>query len=100
MQSNSSQHPQAVERPALVSGDLLGYWVEWTSQSQGFEKTKRGTVFKIVRAGEDPDPGTLRVLGAGFGMPRNHDSVLVRVGNVAYWPKVSKLRVIQPNKVI
>lgn len=26
MQSNSSQHPQAVERPALVSGDLFGVW--------------------------------------------------------------------------
>ena len=45
MQSNSSQHPQAVERPALVSGDLLGsvllvvdagvrYWEDATVNDQ------------------------------------------------------------------
>lgn len=73
----------------------IGSLVAWESQSAGYVKEKEGKVVQIVKAGNDPNPGLLRVLGAGFGMPRNHESYLVQVGNVAYWPLVKNLRVIK-----
>ena len=80
---------------------LLGDTVEWTSQSGGYYgKVKRGKIISIVKAGEVPELNPdepLRVLGAGFGMSRKHDSYLVRVGNIAYWPRVKHLRVVSPN---
>ena len=75
----------------------IGDKVEWESQSGGFYgKVKRGEIVQIVKAGQKPEPGTLRVLGAGFGMSRKHDSYLVKVGNVAYWPRVIHLKLSQP----
>jgi hypothetical protein len=77
---------------------LLGDTVEWESQSRGYYgKVKRGVIVQVVKAGKLPDPGTMRVLGVGFGMSRKHESYLVKVGNVAYWPRVKHLRVVSPN---
>lgn len=79
----------------------LGDTVEWTSQSGGhYGKIKRGDVVQIVTAGKIPMLigdvcGTLRVLGAGFGMARKHESYLVRVGKIGYWPRVKHLRVVK-----
>ena len=76
----------------------VGDVVEWESQSGGFYgKVKRGDIVQVVPAGDTPTLagevcGRLRVLGAGFGMSRKHESYLVRVGNVAYWPRVCHLR--------
>jgi uncharacterized protein YgiB involved in biofilm formation len=76
---------------------LLGDIVEWTSQSGGhYGKKKRGAVVQIIKPGNIPDVaavcGNLRTLGTGFGMARKHESYLIKVGNVAYWPRVKHLR--------
>ena len=95
MQNDSKQTESA---GAVSSTRLLGDTVEWESQSGGYYgKVKRGVIVQVVKAGEVPDPGTMRVLGAGFGMSRKHESYLVKVGNVAYWPRVKHLRVVSPN---
>jgi hypothetical protein len=74
----------------------IGNVVEWVSQSGGYYgKVKRGKIVQVIPAGEFPDPGALRVLGAGFGMGgRRHKSYMVRVGNVAYWPRVCHLKIV------
>jgi hypothetical protein len=71
----------------------LGDKVQWKSQSGGYYgKVKRGIICQVVPPGTVPNPGSLRVLGAGFGMARKHESYLVKVGNVAYWPRVQYLQ--------
>jgi uncharacterized protein YgiB involved in biofilm formation len=95
MQKDSEQPESA---GAVSSTRLLGDTVQWESQSGGYYgKVKRGVIVQVVKAGEVPDPGTMRVIGAGFGMSRKHESYLVKVGNVAYWPRVNHLRVVSPN---
>jgi hypothetical protein len=77
----------------------VGDTVEWVSQSGGYYgKRKQGEIVQVVPAGSVPNPGSLRILGTGFGMSRRHESYMVRVGNVAYWPRVCRLR--QSNSVI
>ena len=78
-----------------VPGFRIGDAVEWESQSGSYRKKKKGVIFDVVPAGGAPDPKELRVLGAGFGMNRDHKSYLVRVGNIAYWPRVKHLRLQQ-----
>ena len=98
MQKDSEQPESA---GAVSSTRLLGDTVEWKSQSGGYYgKVKRGIIVQVVKAGQVPDPGTMRVLGSGFGMSRNHESYLVKVGNVAYWPRVKHLRVVSPNDTL
>jgi len=79
-------------KPTPVIGDT----VEWTSQSGGYTKTKKGEVVQVVQAGHAPWPGQLKVGGVGFGGSRKHESYLVRVGNKAYWPIASKLKIATP----
>lgn len=69
--------------------------VTWTSQAAGYEKTKTGTIVAIVPAGRLPTsyvPADM-TLASWPGMPRNHESYLVRVGRskALYWPRVSAL---------
>lgn len=67
--------------------------VEWTSQSHGSHKTKRGRVVQIVSAGFLPDRVLFPELyrGAGIGMARDHESYVVLVGSKPYWPRANKL---------
>ena len=72
-----------------------GQHVAWTSQSAGTVKHKSGVVIAVVPAGEHPSrylPRHCRLAGGGgFGSPRNHESYIVDVAGVAYWPRVSQL---------
>ena len=77
----------------------IGDEVEWTSQSQGHTRTKRGVVVGVIAAGFRPEREDFPTLysGAGPGYARNHDSFVVRVkGRGLYWPIVKKLRKTQP----
>lgn len=72
----------------LVVGDK----VTWTSQAQGFTKTKVGTVVQVV------NPGNRPALDQSPGMSRNHKSYVIEVPNKSgrgkakrYWPVVSLL---------
>jgi len=75
--------------PVFAEGDE----VTWTSQSQGFEKRKHGKIVRVVASGIGPSvPQGMRVQGAGLGGARNHQSYLVGIGNILYWPRVTLLR--------
>jgi hypothetical protein len=73
--------------------------VFWGSVSNGRYKRKVGIVVAVVEAGESPvPPGWLKCnSSAGYGLPRNHRSYLVRVGNRmgCYWPRVKHLRRVE-----
>ena len=84
-----------------------GDWVEWTSQSASFVRTKRGVVVQVLGPGQKiqkfvsamgPD---WSVPSSGFGDPRDHQSYLVaqlnngRIGSRLYWPRVRHLRQIE-----
>ena len=81
-----------------------GDTVEWTSQSAGTIKTKRGEIWAVVPAGTDPraliPPGAAE--SGGFGSiggclsSRPHESYLVDVGGVLYWPRVCQVRKVEP----
>ncbi|MCK9569791.1 hypothetical protein M0R72_12680 [Candidatus Pacearchaeota archaeon] len=72
----------------------VGDAVEWTSQSGGYQTTKRGVVVAIVHPGVDPN----NIVSNKFaplvnpGMSRRHESYLVVVDGKTYWPRVSNLR--------
>ena len=75
--------------------------VEWTSQSAGYTTIKRGKIVAVV-----PEKGNaLQFVPEGFGcrnrygfgMPRSHESYLIKVkgkGRKLYWPHVSGLKKI------
>ena len=70
--------------------------VVWTSESQAHRTTKTGVIVAIVSTDRDPYlvlPRGYSTCGQ-FGMPRNHTSYLVQVGNSKrlYWPRVSQLK--------
>lgn len=72
-----------------------GATVKWTSQAQGYERTKEGVVVAVVPAGERPE--SLVPAGSQLrlpGSPRAHESYLVQVGKskTLYWPRVSALK--------
>ena len=75
----------------------IGDQVEWTSQSQGYTKTKRGVVAQVVPAEQRPDktrfPQLFRGIGCGYG--RNHESYVVLVGKRPYWPVASRLTAVK-----
>jgi hypothetical protein len=83
----------------------LGDDVEWTSQSLGHEKKKRGVIAAVVPARKSPKGYIVKNYGGcvtradGGGIMRNHESYLVFVTPLfghaqpkLYWPVVSKLR--------
>jgi hypothetical protein len=76
----------------------LNDFVRWGSQSQGSWKKKIGQIVQVVPAGEIPDrkiaPDLFR--SSGIGLPRKHESYVVRVKTGKnsfrhYWPRVSGL---------
>lgn len=73
-----------------------GTVVEWTSQSQGYAKTKIGTVREVVQAGNRPSRMRFPQLykGAGVGYARKFESYVVEVAGRPYWPLANKLRVV------
>lgn len=82
-----------------------GDYVEWTSQSQGYSKTKVGKVVAVLPAGYHPN--RLEAFwAAGWkkpvlpGLQRDHESYMVNVkGRSVYWPRVSKLkRAMRPSE--
>ena len=72
----------------------IGSKVTWTSQANGSTKTKKGVVAEIVAAGQRPSrkqyPSLYR--SSGVGLPRDHASYVVQVGNKVYWPRASALQ--------
>lgn len=66
--------------------------VAWTSQAGGKSKSKVGRVVHLVPAGRLPDPRHYPRIARESISPRNHDSVIVLVDDVAYWPRMSLLR--------
>lgn len=89
--------------PVFCVNDL----VEWTSQSHGSTKTKRGIVYRIVPAGQHPisclrDEDRAKIDFSSFdgsGSSRSIESYLVLVHPpkasrrkpTLYWPKVAYL---------
>ena len=73
----------------------VGDCVYWGSASGGSYTRKVGVVVAVVEAGETPVPpdGLKCNSAAGYGLPRDHRSYLVRVGNKkgCYWPRVKHL---------
>lgn len=72
--------------------------VTWTSQSQGYTRTKTGKIVAVVQAGQEPL--TKVPEGCSLGKPgwvRDHESYLVQVDGKKrlYWPLVSKLSLAQ-----
>jgi hypothetical protein len=64
---------------------VLGDKVAWTSQAAGSWRYKMGTVVEVVPPGAYPSV-------RGCGMPRDHESYVIKVGSRKYWPRVSLLR--------
>jgi len=75
----------------------VGDTVEWKSQSGGYSKIKRGEVVLVLSPGEPLKTEKLNRAGlrtnssCGYGLPRYHESYVVRIGNQAYWPRVKNL---------
>ena len=81
---------------SVVEEFKVGDWVLWHSASAGSLTRKVGCVVAVVEAGETPAPpdGLECNSAAGYGMPRDHRSYLVRVGNKkgCYWPRVKHVQ--------
>lgn len=82
----------------------VGEEVAWTSQAQGYTKTKVGTIVAIVDSEMWPQDvvnqfePALRKLSTrkmGGGSPRDHVSYLIRVKRSLYWPRVEGLRLVR-----
>ena len=74
----------------------IGQKVCWSSQALGYTTTKVGLIETVVPAGVAPR--ALNIDATNDGMPRDHESYLVRVPTPAgkgkgklYWPKVANL---------
>jgi len=66
----------------------LGDKVWWTSQSQGYSKTKEGTIIEIVPAEHFPQTKHFDTV-----VPRDHESYVVCIlRNKLYWPRVNNLK--------
>lgn len=72
----------------------LGERVEWVSQAAGHSRTKVGEVAECVPAGRMPDRTKFERLykSSGVGLPRDHESYVILVGNKPYWPRVKNLQ--------
>jgi len=76
----------------------VGIQVEWTSQSAGVTKTKRGVIVAVVPPNQDAEsclPAGTKSNSISYGVPRDHESYLVQVGGSArlYWPRVKGLEI-------
>ena len=92
----SDENERAVASAGSVVEEFtVGDWVFWHSASAGSLTRKVGCVVAVVEAGETPVPpdGLKCNSAAGYGMPRDHRSYLVRVGDRrgCYWPRVKHL---------
>jgi hypothetical protein len=78
----------------------VGDKVEWTSQSGGITRTKRGVIVEVVPPRSNP-----RMTITGAGMWRDHVSYAVRASVIdgseaqkkrtkLYWPRVGSLRLV------
>ena len=85
----------------MKRGDI----VQWTSQSSGFVRTKRGHIVEVVPKGERP----LR-RSKNWGLNRDHESYVVRAHVINgsdrqrrhfrnYWPLVSQLSLVEEHSV-
>lgn len=63
--------------------------VFWVSQSSGFETEKEGIIVRVIAAGSRPEKSGKTMKQPG--MPRDHESYIVKVGEKLYWPRVSQL---------
>jgi len=75
----------------------VGDMVTWTSQSGSYSKTKTGKVLAIIPAGDRPvvPEGYRANSKAGYGMRRDHDSYMVAVDRVIYWPRTCHLSPVE-----
>ena len=105
MEAEGQEHPPKPDW--MVDDDTAlkeGAWVQWTSQSHGYQSTKIGTIAEVVCAGSKPNRKRFPYLykGAECGAPRSHTSYVVEVhgkyGNLnkPYWPIASKLSRCEP----
>ena len=92
---NSNDEQSIPSRGSVMEEFKVGDGVYWGSVSGGSYKRKVGVVVAVVEAGEKPVPpeGLGCNSAAGYGMPRDHRSYLVQVGNKkgVYWPRVKHL---------
>ena len=80
----------------------LGDAVTWTSQSKAYVKTKMGKIVLVVppdHASKVPWSMPGQQMWDGLSLPRNHESYVVRVGSKLYWPRVSKLRLAEKERI-
>lgn len=84
MQSNSSQHPQAVERPALVSGDLLGSCVPIDGWYVARPPAERGGPDECVFV--RLDDGRQEYVLDVVGQQRKYSEELKRYKGWLFWP--------------
>lgn len=70
----------------FVVGDI----VSWTSSAGGVSKNKVGPVVEVIQAGSVPYPRS-GLRADRLGAPRNHESYVVKVGSLFYWPRVNGL---------
>ena len=76
-----SQHPEA------MATFQVGDQVQWISGARGTVTLKVGTIIAVVPAGEAPPRKGLR----DPGVPRDHESYIIKVVAQRYWPHVNKL---------
>ena len=87
------------EKTTMKYGDL----VEWTSQSGGYKKTKRGFIVAVVPPfcmAHRFVPIDYRKGAFNWGMHRNHESYIVKVSGRGiptklYWPRVAYLKLVK-----
>ena len=79
----------------------LGEQVVWTSRGGSTEKEKQGHVEAIIKADHRPNQEQRREADA-HGLPRDHESYLIRVPapngkgkGKLYWPLVANLRKVE-----
>lgn len=81
----------------------LGDQVEWTSRGGARTKAKAGTIEVVIPAGQHLESEQAKEADA-YGLPRDHESYLVRVGRTAnrkgklYWPRVGDLDLVAEKK--
>ena len=77
----------------------VGDKVAWTSQAAGVARTKIGEIVEVVPAHHRPQAKM-----KGLGMPRDHESYVVRAvamrnsnrSSKLYWPRANKLAPYNP----
>jgi hypothetical protein len=69
----------------------VGDLVEWTSQSAGVTKAKRGEVVEVISRGNVP-----KLHGVRHYSWRDHESYVVKANGRRYWPRVAHLKAAVP----